>query len=264
MCLAFKRQFIVIDGIAGFISLTVGAIGYFDPDKVEAMNELTWQIPIGLYFVFVSGRLVLSPYWVYKDEKDKADRLEKEIAELTTSKLQIGYKEREVDYYHKAYADTDNREVGSLSNEQIEDLSYDSHCISIENLSSKEYAQDVEVEITNLEPEDTHIRKILPIKLRFKDDKEKPFKLHQNINPDKTIFVNVIRMKVDGNQDSRFIEILTSDEKSRVGVHMNCGKRTCGMTIAISGKNTPLVSRKFKFGCIDTDEKIELWFKPTD
>lgn len=269
ICLAFKRQFIVIDGVAGFISIAGGAIGYFYPEKIEDMTELAWQIPIGLYFVFVAGRLTLSPYWVYKDEKIKADALEKEIEEITTSKLQIEHKEEEADYYHKAYTHTftsqsiDVLSIDSLTDGKIRDISYDLHRISIKNLSYEEYAKDVEVEITDMEPKNTYIRKEFSIKLRFKDDKKIPFDKHQDINPRKTIFVDVIRMKLDDNRNPRFFEILTSEEKN-TRFSFNCKKEKYRITITASSKNMPLVKRKFEFGCTYPDDKINLWFKPVN
>ena len=46
------------------------------------MNELVWQIPLSALVSFVIGRLLLAPYWIYKEKEKEANALKEGILNL--------------------------------------------------------------------------------------------------------------------------------------------------------------------------------------
>jgi len=49
------------------------------PSLEQAMSELVWQIPLGVFSTLTIARLTLAPYWIYKKEKKHSQELEQGV-----------------------------------------------------------------------------------------------------------------------------------------------------------------------------------------
>jgi hypothetical protein len=69
---AFTHSLERADLIGGIVAIIGGAYAYFNRDLSELIGIGNWLIPIVFFlFLFVS-RLLLAPYWIYKEESEKA------------------------------------------------------------------------------------------------------------------------------------------------------------------------------------------------
>lgn len=97
------------------VPLTVSMLKKFGvANQEDAMNNLFWQIPIGAAAVWVFARLLVSPYWVYKEAQAKAqmnlsqlgeesDKLKSQIARQ--SELARKEKDERLGKIYLAYVD---------------------------------------------------------------------------------------------------------------------------------------------------------------
>src|SRR5436305_3488466 len=73
VCTAFRHSWKVTGGTATALGIIWGILAYFFPAwRITKMTGLLWQIPIGLCVFLLVARLVLAPYWLYKDKEFEA------------------------------------------------------------------------------------------------------------------------------------------------------------------------------------------------
>ncbi len=73
--IAFRHSIGLGDGVGFLIGIVAPVIRQFIPNWDSAMNELAWQIPLGVFGSIVMVRLLLSPYWIHKDGKKECNEL---------------------------------------------------------------------------------------------------------------------------------------------------------------------------------------------
>jgi hypothetical protein len=81
-----KSTFGVADGVAGAISIVGPAVVFFwpDPDSASAkeiMDNLLWQIPLGTLGLLFLARVILAPYWLYRESQREIQMLQAKIEE---------------------------------------------------------------------------------------------------------------------------------------------------------------------------------------
>jgi hypothetical protein len=84
----FKHSWSVTDSLATAAGLAYILIFRFYPhSRFVKMTDLLWQIPLGASACVVAARLILSPYWIYREKE----------AEALLSALDSENKQREID-----------------------------------------------------------------------------------------------------------------------------------------------------------------------
>ncbi len=69
---AFSHAFGFADAIAGLIGMALPPAIKFMPfanGQERVMNDLTWQVPLGILVSLFTVRLLLSPYWIHKEKE---------------------------------------------------------------------------------------------------------------------------------------------------------------------------------------------------
>jgi len=87
--IAFSRPLGIADYIAGAIGIVSAYIIPRYPQWEPAMSELAWQIPLGIFSALAAFRLLLSPYWMYKEAQQKIKDLEVKFVQATSEKEKL-------------------------------------------------------------------------------------------------------------------------------------------------------------------------------
>ncbi len=72
---AFRHSIWRGDGVAFLLGIAIPIARNAVPNWESVMNELTWQIPLGVFGSIVLVRLILAPYWLYKEKVKEINRL---------------------------------------------------------------------------------------------------------------------------------------------------------------------------------------------
>ena len=73
---AFRHAFGRADAIAGFLGMSLPALARLNSEWRDALAELSWQIPLGLFGGLFVVRLVLAPYWMYREVQSQQEQVE--------------------------------------------------------------------------------------------------------------------------------------------------------------------------------------------
>lgn len=226
--LAFKQQFVRVDGIAGFLGITGGLIGYYYPQKVQIMNQLTWQIPLGLYFVFVAGRLLFSPYWVYKETKNRLSNLEKQFE----PSLQIDFEKNISPYIQempiKLKMSNGKEIIGINKTYRI--------CIKNKGINA---VDNIQVKLNSINPLPPLLYGV-PLPLRFMHDRP-PYKHSKQIARGQDEFIDVVSCIKGNYPDSKIVVEHIVD-----GIWNEIDKTEYVIEILVTGNNVTEAKRKFK------------------
>jgi hypothetical protein len=69
---SLKPSFGIAEGIGFIVGIVIPIVLHFIPKMESTLDNLAWQIPLGIFGSIFAVRLVLSPYWVYEDSRKKA------------------------------------------------------------------------------------------------------------------------------------------------------------------------------------------------
>lgn len=73
---AFRRSVGPIDLWSGLAGVILNGVGHYVPWVEQAMGNLSWQIPLWAAAAIVVVRLLMAPYWIWRDQKQRLDDLE--------------------------------------------------------------------------------------------------------------------------------------------------------------------------------------------
>ena len=86
LAVAFKHSYGVADAIVFFTAIAVGVAGRYFPIQMSAVsNLLGWQIPFMALGLVFAVRLVLAPYWLYRERDRQAAEFGNQLATLSVS-----------------------------------------------------------------------------------------------------------------------------------------------------------------------------------
>ena len=77
-----KPSFGLADGIGFVLGIAIPVVIHFVPRWETAMSNLAWQIPLGIFSTIFLIRLILAPYWIYKQQEVEISGLEGKLASL--------------------------------------------------------------------------------------------------------------------------------------------------------------------------------------
>jgi hypothetical protein len=73
----------IADAISGGLGMIVAAAVAFEPGMHPLLNDLVWQVPLGAFLTIFAVRLVLSPYWTYKELEKENIENKKKVEQLS-------------------------------------------------------------------------------------------------------------------------------------------------------------------------------------
>jgi hypothetical protein len=90
---AFKHPFGVADGISTALGILLPIIGRLHPKWTAGVGDLAWQVPLTAFLALVGIRLILAPYWIYRNREDQAKNAETQLRQQI-SQMAVGLDER--------------------------------------------------------------------------------------------------------------------------------------------------------------------------
>jgi hypothetical protein len=91
MSVAFKHPWGIADFISSVLGLVVPIAVRLVPAWHTAVTDLQWQIPLAVLGTLGAARLLLAPYWIYREQVTEIERLLAHEESLSKRK-QIGWK----------------------------------------------------------------------------------------------------------------------------------------------------------------------------
>jgi len=78
---AFVRSLGIADAISSVVGIAGAAYVHYKPGAGTVVSELIWQIPLGAFAVTVFVRLVMAPYWIWKEQEETIIQLRSQLGE---------------------------------------------------------------------------------------------------------------------------------------------------------------------------------------
>jgi hypothetical protein len=79
LVLAFRSPWGLSDSIATVLGLAVPLVGRVVPSWASAMQDLVWQIPLGILSALAVVRLVIAPYWMIQQARQDSEAQRAEL-----------------------------------------------------------------------------------------------------------------------------------------------------------------------------------------
>jgi hypothetical protein len=143
---AFRHSWSVADTLASLLGLAIPAIIHMSPRLESRMAPLAWQIPLSVLTLLALARLVLAPYWIYKERHQNALVREQELmADLaaTSGKLQEIEDAKPILVFRNAYT-----EIVNVNKNGIVVLTANVLRLKIENASQHHYPNNEAKNVT--------------------------------------------------------------------------------------------------------------------
>src|SRR3972149_7791118 len=68
---AFRHSISIVEKIAILLSIIIPLFIRYYPGMEQKLQALIWQIPLSIFVIIVIIRLLLAPYWLYKDKQQE-------------------------------------------------------------------------------------------------------------------------------------------------------------------------------------------------
>jgi hypothetical protein len=85
---AFRHSISRVDGIAFFLGIFIPFLIRYYPGMEQKLQALIWQIPLSIFVIIVIVRLLLAPYWLYKEKQQEIINLKEQFEQLYKEKQQ--------------------------------------------------------------------------------------------------------------------------------------------------------------------------------
>jgi len=72
---AFASVWVLLAAFSTIVTFLVPVASHFWPRMAITVTSLAWQIPLALCGTFFLGRIILAPYWLWRDDITEASRL---------------------------------------------------------------------------------------------------------------------------------------------------------------------------------------------
>jgi hypothetical protein len=68
---ACKHSITGADLLSSIVAAVIGIITHFLPEGEKAAASLAWQVPVWAFVGVITCRLILAPYWIWRDDQEK-------------------------------------------------------------------------------------------------------------------------------------------------------------------------------------------------
>jgi hypothetical protein len=210
------------DTIASAAGAMVGVIIHVVPKLEPVLTKSLWAIPVVAFLCVLGFRLVMSPYWVYTQERDILTK------RISTAEHQIASLQQRL---------TPKLYMPPIVHEQPLGDGAATYYFDVENHSEGETVENVEVKLTSIDPPAI---KWLPIPLQIKHD-NRPQKTREfNLNPKDKKQIDL----VNGGKNSGLFRIV--DVVTDIGAWTGIRDGSYSLTVTASGRDTPSVTAVFQ------------------
>ena len=86
---AFRHSWGITDYIGPVAGIIIAYLLPRYPQWGSTLIELTWQIPLGILGGLVIVRLLLAPYWMYKESRQRIKALKEKLVEVEKEKDEL-------------------------------------------------------------------------------------------------------------------------------------------------------------------------------